>query len=69
MRMSPEDCIMMLGAATIAAGVSMVHIPSGIITLGVAAVAYSLLIGRARANDESPQDARTTSSGHNPQGG
>lgn len=67
MRLSVEDCIMLLGGMAIAGGVSMVHIPSGVITLGALAVAYSLLIGRARVNDEAP--ARTTSRGTDPQGG
>jgi len=46
-----EDKLLMAGCGCLVVGVALIHIPAGVITLGLVLIGFGLLIGRKKASD------------------
>lgn len=46
-----EEKILIAGCVCVVIGVSLIHVPAGVITLGLVLIGFGLLIGKKKAND------------------
>jgi hypothetical protein len=46
-----EDKLLVSGCVCLVIGVALIHLPAGVITLGVVLISLGVLIGKKKAND------------------